>query len=490
MFVHARSVQAAALMFLFFSRAAPARDIIVDASGNGDYTRIPPAIAAAQSGDVIIIRPGTYSNGFLIRGKSLTLRSNDPDDPKVVAQTVLRGGSRSLIDGNSICTIAGLTFFRCGGISLNYCEVEFVNNVFRENDAGYGGGAIFAYYAPTRLIGNQFIENRGGLFGSAIRADTSDVTLIRNLLRDNVTYISAPGNDFSVWVEHGGNVVSYGNTYIGEGVYFDLGGSGTFELDMFHHTGGLTALAGRLPDADSNATVNNCVFLGGGPDGGLAMSLPAQYHNSTISGFYVGIGCNASTYVLRNLLLAENEIGVSHNAFPNTTIDATFNCLSNNEHDFYRYSQGSYYVPGNLYTDPLVRQGGSRDYGAPFDYTDDVYTPGDSHLTRVSPCINAGDPELDWPNDASDFDGFVRVAGGEADIGAYEYPAIGDLDGDGHLTMFDIDAFVLALTFPQAHKGEYPLAQRALAGDVNDDGQVNNLDIAGFVDCLIAGGCR
>ncbi|MBL8880474.1 MAG: hypothetical protein JNG88_15280 [Phycisphaerales bacterium] len=65
-----------------------------------------------------------------------------------------------------------------------------------------------------------------------------------------------------------------------------------------------------------------------------------------------------------------------------------------------------------------------------------------------------------------------------------------DVAGDGALTMFDIDAFVLALSSADAHHAAYPMAQTALAGDVNADGRIDNFDIAAFVDCLIVGGCR
>lgn len=468
---------------------ATAREITVDASGNGDYTRIPPAIEAAQNGDVIIIRPGTYANGFLISGKNLTLRSVDPDDPEIVAQTIINGGSRSLINGNVVCTIAGLNFYRCGGISLNYCEVQFVNNIFRENDASYGGGAIFAYYSPITLIGNQLIENRGGLFGSAIRADTSDVTLVGNYFRDNVTYISSEGSAFSVWVESGGNVTSSNNIYIGEGVYFDLGGSGAFDGDLFHHTRGLDAIIGTLPPGGP-AVLHNCILNGGGPDCAVTTSVPTQVYSSSLSGFHCGVGCNATDYILRNLLIEGNQIGVSYNGYPGTTVDATFNCLYNLEYDFWRAFRGGYVVPGNLYTDPAVVRTGSWDYGDPTDYSDDVYTPGDNRLTRHSYCINAGDPNVPGAPDDRDIDGFVRVAGLKVDIGAYEYPAIGDMDGDGYVTMFDIDVFVLALSSRAAHDAAFPLAQTELAGDANDDGSFNNLDIDAFVECLLAGGCR
>lgn len=60
---------------------------------------------------------------------------------------------------------------------------------------------------------------------------------------------------------------------------------------------------------------------------------------------------------------------------------------------------------------------------------------------------------------------------------------LGDLDCDGQIHNFDIDAFVLALTNPTAYFDAYPLCDITLA-DVNGDGLVNNFDIDSFVDLL------
>lgn len=64
----------------------------------------------------------------------------------------------------------------------------------------------------------------------------------------------------------------------------------------------------------------------------------------------------------------------------------------------------------------------------------------------------------------------------------------GDLNGDGRLDNFDIDAFVLALLHPDAYHTTYPDIPPEVVvplGDMNDDGLLNNFDIDGFVDALL-----
>lgn len=65
------------------------------------------------------------------------------------------------------------------------------------------------------------------------------------------------------------------------------------------------------------------------------------------------------------------------------------------------------------------------------------------------------------------------------------YP-IGDLNCDGTLNNFDIDAFVAAVINPVGYAMVWPDCDRMLA-DINDDGLVNNFDIDPFVECILSG---
>jgi len=62
----------------------------------------------------------------------------------------------------------------------------------------------------------------------------------------------------------------------------------------------------------------------------------------------------------------------------------------------------------------------------------------------------------------------------------------GDLNGDGEVNNLDINPFVLALTDPTAFEQQFDV-DPAAAGDINGDGQLNNLDINPFVSLLTGG---
>lgn len=153
-----------------------AQTLYVPADG---YTSIQSAINDANDGDIIIVAEGTYRENINFLGKAVTVRSADPNDPNVVAVTIINGnepddpnyGSTVIFnsgeDINSVLsgfTITGGTgswlpiawryngrfWNRCGGAVLcyNMSAPTISKNVFINNSAGQGGG-IYIYGDPV-----------------------------------------------------------------------------------------------------------------------------------------------------------------------------------------------------------------------------------------------------------------------------------------------------------------------------------------------------
>ncbi|MGD2018574.1 MAG: hypothetical protein PVJ89_10690 [Planctomycetota bacterium] len=73
--------------------AAPAMagEIIVDATGGGDAVSLTDALAVAQDGDLLLVRPGTYLEDVVIQGLSVTIVAQYPDTVEVEGRLTVQG---------------------------------------------------------------------------------------------------------------------------------------------------------------------------------------------------------------------------------------------------------------------------------------------------------------------------------------------------------------------------------------------------------------
>ncbi len=108
------------------------------------YSSIQEAINDAQDGDEIILGAGRwpYMENLDFKGKTLTLRSDDPNDPNIVAMTILigngekpvitlspGGGAHSKFEGLTI--LGGTVGITCAGTSptIRNCLVDNLNGI-------------------------------------------------------------------------------------------------------------------------------------------------------------------------------------------------------------------------------------------------------------------------------------------------------------------------------------------------------------------------
>ena len=151
---------------------ATGRTIYVDDDGPADFNNIQAAIDDVNTiaGDEIVVSEGTYYENINFYGKNVVLTSKDPNDPNVLANTVIDGNDNGSVvtfagTENSNCLLTGFTITSGhasmwgGGIFGNFTNATITHCVITDNTAVDGGGidscnGIISHCIVTKNIGN------------------------------------------------------------------------------------------------------------------------------------------------------------------------------------------------------------------------------------------------------------------------------------------------------------------------------------------------
>ncbi|MBE0536469.1 MAG: hypothetical protein IH624_12445 [Phycisphaerae bacterium] len=155
--------------------------LVVESDGSGQYPTIQAAIDAAYNEDVIEVKPGTYigegNRDIHFDGKAITVRSIDPNDPHIVAATIIDcGGTESAPhrgfdfwhNETSHSVLAGLTIrngytessggaIRCIEASPTIVHCDIIGNTTGPDV--HGGAGMWCYGSRSVIIGCRFINN-------------------------------------------------------------------------------------------------------------------------------------------------------------------------------------------------------------------------------------------------------------------------------------------------------------------------------------------
>ena len=108
-----------------------------------DYPTIQAAIDGSRNGEEIVVQPGTYNEAIHLKGKNIVLRSLDPEDPEIVAGTIISNPysweeATVLFAGTetSACVLTGFTITGLGnGVTGNSAYPTIRLNVITQNSA-------------------------------------------------------------------------------------------------------------------------------------------------------------------------------------------------------------------------------------------------------------------------------------------------------------------------------------------------------------------
>jgi len=380
-----------ALIACFLAVSASAATIYVDAYGTGDYPTIQAAIDDANEGDEIELLPGRYTGDgnrdIEFRGKILTVRSTNPDDPCVVAATVID------CEGTEIEPHRGFRF-HSGESSDSIIAGLTITNGYGPEETHQGGttsvgGAISCFNSSPTITKCVIEDNISGTMGAGIYANNSNVTITDCVIRGNLAGSCSAGVH-----------VRIGRPTVTRSVIIDnSGGDGTaiFLLGctspiishcMIMNNTSSGKGGGIYTNGNHNSiNIENCVICNNVATSGGGILCNRDYvgltiTNCTISGnsaIYFGGGVyeylTSPRPNLKNCILWGNTASNGPQLAGQILIS-------------YSDIQGGYSGTGNINMDPLFYDPDNSDY----------------HILPSSPCIDAGNNTA-VPNDKTDMDG-------------------------------------------------------------------------------------
>jgi len=414
-----------------------------------EYSTIQSAINAAVGGDTVLVQPGTYVENINFNGKNIVVGSLflTTQDTSYISSTIIDGNQQSTVvringtpsdsvyfsgltikngnaKGESVPDILGGGIY-CNGVYLSLSYLYVINN-----NAAMMGGGVYVKNGEVQVdnckIKNNTVDNSTwyGAYGGGIQIVDSKTLIENSIISFNSVIVDEAAS-------HGGGIrISSQNAIIRNSVISNnsAGKSG----------GGIEDNVDNLY-LDGVIIAYNYAEMGGGISSRFApiFKNTLLYKNSAISGAGMYFTWQYTNPVFQNVTICNNyaksqgggalfktgpmnadftnaifwgntpqQIAVV-NASPNTNISIKYcdiqggrdEIITNNS-DFIKW------LGGNIDIYP--------------EFTDS--SSGDFSLYYTSPCIDAGDPDLDddgttWENDPDDQD----PDGSRMDIGAYYF---------------------------------------------------------------------
>ncbi|MCD4747022.1 MAG: right-handed parallel beta-helix repeat-containing protein [Bacteroidales bacterium] len=461
--------------------------IIVDINGGGNYLSIQEGINNANSGDTVLVYPGTYFEIIDFIGKDIIVGSLylTTSDTSYISQTIIDGNNenfrlvRFTNNETQLAKFTGFTVTHANlswknsnpystglAIYINGSSPVIEHNIMIDNNFGswYGNGGTIVLENSAAIICDNLISDSYGAFdgGGIYIIESHNVKIQNNIISDH-RLLSGYG------VAHGAGL--YINT--SHDLYIE-GNIIKNNYNDYGYGGGIYIIGSTNIIIENNQIINN-ITCGDGGTVTITNSSGVFLINNLIANNFVywiggGISGYNSNFLIVNNTICNNVTDTSYsyghgggiyleNASPqiyNSIIYGNSALLSGNQ----IYLKTDNTDPDFYYCDI---QGGLEGFGMDTNFTYNgiyennideypifLYTGEHPYsIDNYSPCINSGQPDTSGLY-ITEFDlaGNLRIVNDTIDIGAYEHQFVSNIKDKNALK----DDFCI---FPNPAKGKF-----------------------------------
>ncbi|MGB2809530.1 MAG: LamG-like jellyroll fold domain-containing protein [Sedimentisphaerales bacterium] len=259
-------------IWLLFAFPCQARIITVDDDGPADFDNIQAAINDANNGDIIEVKPGTYTGAgnrdIDYNGKAITIRSIDPNNPDIVAATIIdcngteeephRGFHfHAGEDANSV--LAGLTIMNGyaengGSIYISNSGPTIMQCKLKNNSTYRYGSALYCYNGSPTLSHCAITGNLAFSKGAICCINSNTIIRYCTITNNSANW------DGSVYYYESGGIIEHSNIHGGRGLHCEYCDDLTISNCLITNNYACTAFGdgGGICCIMSNPKITNC----------------------------------------------------------------------------------------------------------------------------------------------------------------------------------------------------------------------------------------
>ena len=459
----------------------------------GEYEKIQDAIYFSSSQDTILVQPGTYYEDIDFLGKDIVLIStlgpentfitsnfNNTDEQSwnsvitmnnitqnnaVLDGFTLQNGYGKGVDFEYFVSIASDPYLfnnamyndiKSGGISAINSSITLSNLIIKNNiseNFGSGIGLVDSQTQMTNVLIEQNSIPEGNALGGGGIAINGGYTLIENcIIRDNSVGLNA-------YQLNGGGGILCGFNFSGTPLELDVSHS-----QIYNNSANIGAGIGVL---SGNIHLNKTLIYGNNGDYGSAISL----------GEPLGLIVDNINIIIANSTIANNDGVLSFGMIDNSYVTIANSILWNN--GLYEFTNlpnnsilnvsafhsninlnNSIEMVNSISTDPMF-----------IDYSNNNF-----NLKLNSPCVDSGINSLTNNSNTILDIPTSEYYGSMPDMGYFELQAIGDIDQDSNLNIFDIILLIENILYNQNYIAN---------GDIDQNGINSVTDVIQLINTIL-----